>query len=65
MELPGEGSKASALPTSCLLPQPSQTHNPFPKMTTYNWYTSQHDFPFSLDACKGCLHPSPRMCTSL
>lgn len=42
---------------------PSHTHNPSLKMATYNWDTSQHDFPFSLDACKRCLHPSPRMHT--
>lgn len=73
MEPLGEGSKTSPLLTSCLLPHPylahlplpNLAHNPFPKMATYNWDTSQHDFPFSLDVCKCFLHPSPRMCTSL
>lgn len=56
-------------PAYCLTPTwptcPSQTHNPFPKMAAYSWDTSTRDFPFSLDACKRCLHPSPRMRTFL
>lgn len=59
----------SPSPAYCLTPTwpicPFHTHNPSLKMATYNWDTSQHDFPFSLDACECCLHPSPRMHTCL
>lgn len=57
------------LPTAPLylahLPLPNLAHNPFPEMAIYTGDTSQHDFPFSPDACKRFLHPSPSMCTSL